>query len=244
VRRDPALDAGVADTLRLIAEVEGWLTPREARLLYTLARGCTGRGVIVEIGAWKGRSTICLARGARDGRRPRVYAVDPHTGSPEHRAGGTVVDTAAEFARNLARAGVADGVASLIQTSEAAARTVNEPVELVFIDGAHEEEAVARDFELWFPKVVAGGVMAFHDSTGWPGVKRVVERRVYRSRRFREVRFVDSITAGRKVDANTLADRLANRRALALKRLCEFGGRLHLPPAVRHRGRALLERLT
>lgn len=239
----PALAAGVAETLRLMAEIDGWLTPKEGRLLYTLGRACAGRGVIVEIGAWKGRSTVCLARGARDGHHPRVFAVDPHTGSPEHRAAWGAVDTVREFARNLARAGVADVVVPLVQTSEEAARALDEPVELIFIDGAHEYEAVERDFELWFPKVVSGGVMAFHDSSGWPGVRRVVERRLYRSSRFRDVHFVDSITAGEKVDRNTLADRLANRRALALKRLCELGSRLHLPPAVRHRGRALLERL-
>lgn len=241
---DAALDAGVSETLRIMAGIEGWLTPREGRLLYTLGRACTGRGVIVEIGAWKGRSTICLARGARDGRRPRLFAVDPHTGSPEHRAAGGTVATAREFARNLERAGVSDAVVPLVRTSEEAARTLEEPVELIFVDGAHEYEAVARDFELWFPKVVTGGVMAFHDSTGWPGVRRLVERRVYRSTRFRNVRFVDSITAGEKVDRNTVADRFANRRALALKRVCELGSRLRLPASVRHRGRALLERLS
>ena len=240
---DRTLEAGVAETLRIMAGIDGWLTPKEARLLYTLGRACTGRGVIVEIGAWKGRSTVCLARGARDGRRPRLFAVDPHTGSPEHRAAWGAVDTAREFARNLARAGVGDVVVPLVQTSEEAARTLLEPVELIFIDGAHEYEAVERDFELWFPKVVTGGVMAFHDASGWPGVRRVVERRMYRSPRFRDVHFVDSITAGEKVDRNTLADRVASRRALALKRLCELGSRLHLPPAIRHRGRALLERL-
>ena len=239
----PALEVGVAETLRIMAEIDGWLTPKEGRLLYLLARACTGRGVIVEIGAWKGRSTVCLARGARAGRRPPLFAVDPHTGSPEHRASGGAVDTAGEFAANLARAGVGDVVVPLVQTSEDAARTLREPVELIFIDGAHEYEAVERDFDLWFPKIVTGGVMAFHDSSGWPGVRRVVERRLYRSARFRGVRFVDSITAGEKVDRNTVADRVASRRALALKQLCELGSRLPVPPALRRRGRALLERL-
>src|SRR5438876_7135452 len=48
---------------RLVAGVPGWLTPNEGHALYEAARACTGRGVIVEIGSWKGKSTICLARG-------------------------------------------------------------------------------------------------------------------------------------------------------------------------------------
>ena len=35
----------------LIADVPGWLTDEEGEALYELARGCTGKGVIVEIGS-------------------------------------------------------------------------------------------------------------------------------------------------------------------------------------------------
>ena len=42
----------------LIADIPGWLTDEEGEALYELARRCTGRGVIAEIGSWKGKSTI------------------------------------------------------------------------------------------------------------------------------------------------------------------------------------------
>ena len=47
----------------LIADVPGWLTDEEGEALYGLARACTGTGVIVEIGSWKGKSTICRHAG-------------------------------------------------------------------------------------------------------------------------------------------------------------------------------------
>ena len=47
----------------------GWMNDAEGLLLYQLARKCSGKGVIVEIGSWKGRSTIWLGHGSRDGRR-------------------------------------------------------------------------------------------------------------------------------------------------------------------------------
>jgi predicted O-methyltransferase YrrM len=239
----------VVDILTLVETVEGWLTPKEGRLLYDLARRASGRGAIVEIGSWKGKSTIWLARGSRRGAGRPVYAVDPHTGSSEHRAHYGAVDTVKEFTDNLRRAGVEAGVIPRVMTSEEAAKTFAEPVELIFIDGGHEYELIKRDFDLWFPRVVDGGLMAFHDTAlhrgaGWPGPKRLVEEHVYRSTRFRNVRFVDSITVGEKVAANTAGDRLRNRRALAFKLAGETGSRLRVPTPLRRAGRKLLERLS
>lgn len=53
---------------RPAASVEGWLTDDEATALYVLARMTAGSSM--EIGAWLGRSTICLARGLIDGGNP------------------------------------------------------------------------------------------------------------------------------------------------------------------------------
>src|SRR5262245_20107139 len=153
-----------------IEAVEGWLNPSEARVLFSLARRCTGRGVIVEIGSWKGKSTICLARGSQIGSRTEIHAVDPHTGSPQHREMLGEVCTFEEFKRNIRAAKVDELVVPHVDFSEAVARTFEAPVELIFIDGLHEYEGVKTYFEAWFPRVLDGGIMAFHDSTCWPGV--------------------------------------------------------------------------
>src|SRR5688500_180349 len=88
----------IQNVQRLAEKVHGWLTADEGDLLFRLARNVTARmGVIVEIGSWKGKSTIFLARGSLAGSRVRVYAVDPHTGSEVHRQMWGRVATFPEF---------------------------------------------------------------------------------------------------------------------------------------------------
>lgn len=183
---------------KLADEIGGWLTDREGELLYNLAKNCIGKGVIVEIGSWKGKSTICLAKGSKAGNKVKIYAIDPHTGSSEHKKRYSRVWTLEEFKKNIKNAKVHDIITSIVKTSEEAAKNFVKPVELIFIDGAHEYELVKLDFELWFPKLINGGIMAFHD-TGWPGPKKVVEEFVYQSKFFRNIKCIDSITFAEKV---------------------------------------------
>ncbi|MGN6555888.1 MAG: class I SAM-dependent methyltransferase [Verrucomicrobiota bacterium] len=206
-------------------KVDGWLNPKEGRLLYRLARQCTGRGSIVEVGSWKGKSTIWLSYGSLAGSQAKVHAVDPHTGSPEHSEMFGKVWTFDEFQRNIANAKVKDVVVPHVDFSTAVAKTFEEPVEFIFIDGLHEYEGVRDDFESWFPKVVNGGTMAFHDTTCWPGVLKLVKERVFKSRRFRKVRFVRSIVYAEKVAQNTVLERLENRFFLAVFEVYAFIGR-------------------
>jgi len=175
--------------LSLIKGLDGWLSNKEASLLYRLARRSKGKGEIVEIGSWKGKSTICLSCGSRDGAGTKVTAIDPHTGSSEH---GDVY-TFDEFKENIKKAGVEDMVNPIVKTSEDASVGCDKPVELLWIDGAHEEEFVRLDFEKWNPHLIKGGTIAFHDSS-MPGVKVVLEEKLYRGKGFKKIRFVHGAT--------------------------------------------------
>jgi predicted O-methyltransferase YrrM len=191
----------------LIKDVPGWLSDEEGEALYELARACTGQGVIVEIGSWKGKSTICLGLGSRAGNGVRIFAVDPHA---DYRHG--------EFRDNIERVGIADLVEPVKGFSQQVADGFEEPVELLFVDGSHEEDDVREDFEKWVPKVVEGGIVAFHDTTWHAGVRRVVAEKIYGSRQFKDVRFViGSTTVARKVAKNSARDRLHARRVQATK---------------------------
>ncbi|PYI84482.1 MAG: hypothetical protein DME26_13145 [Verrucomicrobia bacterium] len=196
--------------------VDGWLNYGEGRLLYQLAQGCSGKGVIVEIGSWKGKSTIWLGHGSHEGPRVKIHAIDPHTGSPEHQQNVSRVWTFEEFQRNIKEAGVDDVIVPHVDYSDAVARSFAEPVEFIFIDGLHEYEAVKTDFEAWYPKIIEGGVMAFHDTTGWAGPRRVVTECLFKSRHFKKVRCVRSITYGIKTAENSLFERLENRLCLGM----------------------------
>lgn len=228
---------------KLVDKVDGWLSDKEGELLYNLAKNCTGEGVIVEIGSWKGKSTIWLGKGSKLGNKVKIYAIDPHIGSSEHKERYGRVWTFEEFKKNIKNAKVDDIIIPIVKTSEEAAKNFDEPVELIFIDGAHEYELVKLDFELWFPKVIEGGIMAFHDTAGWkwPGSKKVVEELVYKSKNFRNVRLVDSITVAEKVRQNSIKDRLRNRYVLLLNYLYGFADKLHLPKPIKMIGKKLIK---
>lgn len=221
---------------KIVENVEGWFSEREGELVYNFAKNCRGEGVIVEIGSWKGKSTIWLGKGSKDGNKIQIYAIDPHTGSSEHQQENKKIWTFEEFKENIKNAKVDDVIVPLIKTSEEAAKDFDKPIEFIFIDGAHEYEFVKLDFDLWFPKVVNGGIMAFHDTIFWDGPRKVVRDLVYKSKFFKNVGFVDSITFAQKVKQNSLKDRIKNRYVLLLKNLYEFAsnlyeftGKLHLP---------------
>ena len=68
--------------------------------------------------------------------------------------------------------------------SQDAIRNWNLPIDFLFIDGDHREEAVERDWLDWSRFVREGGVVAFHDArlfpSGWPtpdyGPVRFIDR--------------------------------------------------------------------
>ncbi|MBM2805376.1 MAG: hypothetical protein HW419_3269, partial [Deltaproteobacteria bacterium] len=78
--------------------VEGFLGRREGPYLFRLAKRGARLGVIVEIGSWKGKSTIWLAKGSEAVKGQLIYAIDPHTGGADFETlGYTKVDTEKEF---------------------------------------------------------------------------------------------------------------------------------------------------
>lgn len=208
------MTSAIDEARKLAAEVDGWLDDREGVLLFELAKNCQGRGTIVEIGSWKGKSTIWLGKGSMAGRKVKVWAIDPHTGSDEHRQVLGAVNTFDEFMRNIARSGLDGLVAPIVKSSKDAAKGFEGPVEFVFIDGAHDYESVKTDFEVWFPKVVEGGTVAFHDVTGWDGPRKVVLEKLCTSRSFGATRLVGSIAYSRKVRQNSIQERIRNRLML------------------------------
>lgn len=203
--------------------IEGWLREAEGMFLYERAQGAQD-GAIVEIGSWKGRSTVCLGSGSRDGLRQTVYAIDPHSGASEQKkAFGAFLDTFEEFEENIRRAGLQEFVRPIRDTSENAARNFNEPVSFIFIDGAHEYKFVNLDFQLWFPKVVNGGITAFHDSWHRVGPHLTTALLLLFSSEIKNPRLIGTITCFEKVERNSLGDRVRNIVFLLVRPLRGIG---------------------
>lgn len=167
---------------RLARSVDGWFTELEGAALYQAAKNGSGKGKIVEIGSFKGKSTIWLASGSKEAGREQVYAVDTHRGSPEHQPGGEFSShmppegtTELVFRQNIREAGVADWVEPIVRSSQEALALWTDPIRLLFIDGNHSYEEVRSDFLGWERFVVPDGLIAFHDVDRWDSSPRELD---------------------------------------------------------------------
>jgi len=154
-------------------DVDGWLTEAQARRLWESARSLPPGGLVVEIGSFRGRSTIVLASALADGAH--LVAIDPHAGSdrgPREIAADAARGQAdhAAFIANLASAGVADLVQHVRATSSRAHDQVDGEVDLLFVDGAHRFAPARDDLVRWGARVRDGGTMLVHDSFASIGV--------------------------------------------------------------------------
>lgn len=226
--------------LENIYGLPGMLTYGEVDCLYQLGQFNDRQGVIVEIGSWKGKSTIALALGAAKIHGEKIYAIDPHRIMPEE---GYFEDTEKDFLDNIQRAGVADQVVPMVMTSEAAAKNWDKPVRLLWIDGDHRYEPTKLDFALWEPHLVEGGILAMHDTIRKDGPKRVLWEQVFRSDRFQEIAIVDNITAMRKVAKASAGAKLRKQVSLAARGLYIAARKSRIPNS-RPAGRRLLRKLT
>ncbi|MCA8970503.1 MAG: class I SAM-dependent methyltransferase [Planctomycetes bacterium] len=207
------------------------MTKREGFALFEAARhieGPNGRGTIVEIGSFYGRSTLCLAFGSRAGSAPRIHAIDPHIGSPKHEDRLGCRDTWPKLLDTLARHSLGDLVVPIRKPSVDATSDVLGEIDFLFIDGSHDYDDVAADFATWFPRVRPGGLIAFHDSWHMSGVRRASGEILRVSRDIAEPSLVDTITFLRKVDGNGRKDRIQNRMFVVKRNVFGLPGFLRL----------------
>lgn len=191
-------------------DVEGWLSGEEGLLFYNLAKNAKKPNVIVEIGSWKGKSTVFFGRGSLDGDGVKIYSIDPHIGRTEDMgAGYTVAPTFKDFEDNVKRYNLSGLVKPLVKLSWDAVNDVPEKIDVLFVDGAHDYDSVKRDVKDWFPKLNEGGVISFHDSD-WPGVKQTLFEDIYTSPNIKHVYRVKGTTVAIKASNTTSMDRFKN----------------------------------
>jgi len=145
-----------------VQDTEGWLSLDEARWLHTLASRVE-TGCIVEVGAYRGRSTIALSAGSPEG--VPVFSIDPHA---EMWADGKLAyagpaDRAAFF-QAMTRSGAWHNVALLNTTSDVLAPGWDRPIGLLWIDGDHSEAGVRADWKAWRPHLCPGATVVFDDA--------------------------------------------------------------------------------
>ncbi|WP_193318550.1 class I SAM-dependent methyltransferase [Nonomuraea phyllanthi] len=194
---------------------KGFMPPDEGLALFEAARRYGELGPICEIGTYCGKSAVYLGAAARE-TGSVVVTVDHHRGSEEIQPGWAhhdptlmdprfgKMDSLPTFRATIAAAGLEDEVIAVVGRSERVAALWNTPLGMLFIDGAHSEEPVTRDYEGWAPHVMAGGALVFHDiypdpADGGQGPYRVYQRAV-RSGAFRETSVQGSLRVLERVN--------------------------------------------
>lgn len=146
-----------------LKSIDGWLSLDEADLLYRLARGVS-HDCIVEIGSYRGRSTIALALGSAAGHNVKIYAIDPHEPFKGPLGGTFGPDDRATFFHNMLATKCYQNVSLVNLSSEIISPGWKEPVALLWIDGDHTMMGVRRDLRCWLPYLTEDGLIAFDDS--------------------------------------------------------------------------------
>jgi hypothetical protein len=148
--------------------------------------------VIVEVGVWKGGSTVFMANAAKTlGLATVVIAVDTWLGSSEHWLQQHLFSEMSflsgypalyhKFLSNVIRAGVAEYVMPIPVDSLNAAHILNSvgvAPEMIHLDGGHDYDSVMADLRAWWPVLAPGGVLIGDDyfETGmWASVRQAFD---------------------------------------------------------------------
>ncbi len=210
------------DALALATEADGWMTDDQGRRLHAAAARCPPGGRIVEIGSFRGRSTIVLGAAAPPG--VEIVAIDPHAGTdrgPEEIA-GFAPEAATDrdvFQANLARAGVADRIRHVDRFSADAHGDVAGTIDVLYIDGAHRYRPARADVRDWGGRVADGGTLLIHDAFSSVGVTAAIMRELVGGRRMRYVGRSRSLAEYRADLPSSGVSRARN----ALRQLAQLG---------------------
>lgn len=156
-----------AETWHLAERAKGYLSEREGKFLMAAVALVPVDGANLEIGSFKGRSTICIARVCRQYGLGNVVAVDPHTSpavtDPDLQG---LASSFEDFEGNLREAGVIDAVEVRRNFSNEVGRTWTKPIRFLWIDGDHTYEGAKADVDIFRRFLVPGAVLAMHDVLG------------------------------------------------------------------------------
>jgi hypothetical protein len=165
--------------LQRVPDFQGWNGDHPS---LTKIASLPGSVIVIDVGVWKGQSSINMASAMRDlGIDGVVIAVDTFLGSPEHwtrtdlfsRISGRP-DLYETFLANVVSANLTDYVIPLAQTSTTAAKILDHSgirANVIHIDAAHEYREVINDLYDYWPLVADDGYLIGDDyDQTWPGI--------------------------------------------------------------------------
>jgi len=146
---------------KYVQNIDGWLYLEEAKRLFNLARQLPNNALIVEIGSFKGKSTVCLGYACL-GSNKKVVAIDLFESNSTNK-GDHQCEYYKEFLNNIEKNKLNRYIIPIKGNSKEIAQKWAKPIDMIFIDGSHEYQDVLIDFRSFYPFVKKHGVIAFHD---------------------------------------------------------------------------------
>lgn len=189
------LEQAIAAAWAKASQVLGYIGEREFRALAMLFVSAPRDGVSVEIGSFKGRSTVGLATLAAHYGLGKIVSIDPHSApSVTDPDLGEQSSSFTDFLQALEQSGTQDQVEVHCAASRDVSPGWKRPIRFLWIDGDHTYDGAKSDFDMFMPHVVAGGIVALHDTLHeFEGPIRVFVEEMLRSDRFGPAGLLHSI---------------------------------------------------
>ncbi len=191
---------GVKNLRQFFKRTQGMTSFKEVSLLYELAREARN-GCIVEVGSYRGRSTVALGLGSMDGNRVPVFAIEPHEDFRGVLGGKFGPEDRGAFFRTMLDTACYQVVRLINLSSEVVAAQWTKPVGMLWIDGDHSYEGVKRDFACWSPHLTDDATVAFDDATDPTIGPYKIITELLQSGQFQKTETVNKITVLRKCKA-------------------------------------------
>ena len=157
-------------------KIGGWFN--FANIYWGAVNRCPSGSHFVEVGSWLGKSASYMAVEIINSKKEIAFdCVDVWKywdGQDELRQGEEEFGNL--YLNFLENTKPVKHIVNPIQllSAEAAGLYKDESLDFIFIDAAHDYENVKKDISAWYPKLKKDGVIAGHDFTTAPGVKKAV----------------------------------------------------------------------
>lgn len=152
-----------------LSKLEGWFSPLQcAELFLQIVSSVQTNSKIVEIGSWKGRSSVFASHAAYLSHS-KLYCVDTFKGNRgEGEQHATVIEALKsnifeQFQKNIQTFGCPNVVVCRGESSVIARNWDLGQIDFLFIDGSHDYESVIQDLSSWVPLLRPGGVVCGDD---------------------------------------------------------------------------------
>jgi len=174
------------DILKEIEGINKSKSMQDVELVELFETSKKSKGVILELGSFRGVSTIVMAKATNR----KVIAVDPFI------AHGTISQNKQNFLNNIRRFEVENQIELIEDFSKNF--NIKGPLGLLLIDAEHTYEGVKHDYNKFAPLVEDGGYIVMHDFH-LPGIKKFFDEAIWKDiKKFREFRIIKSLIVIRK----------------------------------------------